>query len=119
MIQGLGIDITEINRVWQAAQRTAGFVARVLTPSELEQFNHYQQQRQKEYLAGRFSAKESFTKALGTGIGKVGFQDLSILNNPQGKPYIQQQVFLGSVFVSISHTKDYVFTEVILEKRVD
>jgi holo-[acyl-carrier-protein] synthase len=35
-----------------------------------------------------FAAKEAFAKALGTGIGRiVSFQDLTIRNNEQGKPY--------------------------------
>jgi holo-[acyl-carrier protein] synthase len=40
------------------------------------------------YCAKRFAAKEAFAKALGTGIGRiVSFQDLTIRNNEQGKPY--------------------------------
>jgi holo-[acyl-carrier protein] synthase len=40
------------------------------------------------YCAKRFAAKEAFAKALGTGIGRVvGFQDLTIRNNENGKPY--------------------------------
>ncbi len=40
------------------------------------------------YCAKRFAAKEAFAKALGTGIGRVvGFQDLSVRNNENGKPH--------------------------------
>ncbi|RHW47763.1 holo-ACP synthase [Bombilactobacillus bombi] len=119
MIQGLGIDITEIERVWQASLRTKGFIQRVLTPAEITVYNQYTGQRQKEFLAGRFSAKEAFSKAMGTGIGKVKFQDLTVLNDEQGQPYIEQQLYSGKVLISISHTDDYVLTEVILEKRAD
>jgi holo-[acyl-carrier protein] synthase len=119
MIQGLGIDITEIERVWQVSLRTKGFIQRVLTPAEITVYNQYTGQRQKEFLAGRFSAKEAFSKAMGTGIGKVKFQDLTVLNDEQGQPYIEQQLYSGKVLISISHTDDYVLTEVILEKRAD
>ena len=46
-----------------------------------------------EYLAGRWSAKEAFSKAMGTGIGKLGFQDLEVLNNERGAPYFSQSPF--------------------------
>ncbi len=42
------------------------------------------------FLAKRFAAKEAFSKALGTGIGRVvSFQDLTIRNNENGKPIYQ------------------------------
>lgn len=119
MIQGIGIDITEIDRIWRASQQNTDFIARVLTPAELTIYHRYTSRRQKEFLAGRFSAKESFSKAWGTGIGVISFQDLSILNDHRGRPYVEQQIYPGKVWISISHTFDYVLTEVILEKRVN
>ncbi|WP_409578813.1 4'-phosphopantetheinyl transferase superfamily protein [Streptococcus sp.] len=41
-------------------------------------------------MAGRWSAKEAFTKALGTGVGRVGFQDIEILTDEKGAPLRQQ-----------------------------
>ena len=46
-----------------------------------------------EYLTGRWSAKEAFSKAMGTGIGPVGFQGLEILNDAQGAPYFPSLLF--------------------------
>ena len=80
----------------------------------------YKGNRKYEFLAGRFSAKEAFSKAYGTGIGKkVGFQDIEILNDSQtGRPEIVK--FPGDnklqAKISISHSGEYVVTEVILEK---
>ena len=48
-----------------------------------------------EYLTGRWSAKEAFSKAMGTGIGPVGFQDLEILNDAHGAPIFPSLLFLG------------------------
>jgi holo-[acyl-carrier protein] synthase len=55
------------------------------------------------YCAKRFAAKEAFAKALGTGIGRiVSFQDLTIRNNEQGKPYfIPSEKLRLAVFVFI------------------
>ncbi|UQS84034.1 holo-ACP synthase [Bombilactobacillus thymidiniphilus] len=118
MIEGLGVDIAEIERIWQANQKTPRFKEKVLTKDELMVFASLKKQRQKEFLAGRFSAKEAFSKALGTGIGsQVSFLDLSILDSTSGQPKIYQTLYSGRVLVSISHTKCYVMTEVILEKE--
>lgn len=49
-----------------------------------------QGRRQLEYLAGRWAVKEAFSKALGVGIGTVGFQDIEVLNNRQGLPTLRR-----------------------------
>ena len=69
-----------------------------------------------EYLTGRWSAK-AFSKAMGTGIGPVGFQGLEILNDAQGAPYFPSLPFSGKVWISISHKGDLVSTSVILEEE--
>ena len=60
-----------------------------------------------EYLTGRWSAKEAFSKAMGTGIGPVGFQELEILNDAHGAPIFPSLLF-WKVWISISHKGDLV-----------
>ena len=67
-------------------------------------------------MAGRWSAKEAFAKAWGTGIGPVTFQDLEILNDDKGAPYFSKSPFTGSVWLSISHAGNMVTASVILEE---
>lgn len=118
MIIGIGIDITEVKRINQVNLRQPRFAKRVLTDSEYKVYQQLSKQQQKLYLAGRFSAKESFSKALGLGVGYgFSFQDLSILNDANGKPIAINQQFNGNIHVSISHTHDLVFTEIILENE--
>ena len=81
MIVGHGIDIESIQSIEQAYQRHPRFASKVLTETEQERFDQLSGKRKMEYLAGRWSAKEAFSKAWGTGIGPVGFQDLEILTN--------------------------------------
>lgn len=117
MIKGLGIDLTEIDRVKRLAVRHPQYVDRILTPAEQEQYAHFSQQRAAEYLAGRWSLKESFSKAWGTGIGKqVGFQDIEIIDNELGAPVVTKSPFAGQVHASVSHTGELVMTEIILEQ---
>ena len=119
MIVGHGIDIEELASIQNAVEKRKGFAQRVLTDKEMERFSSLKGRRQIEYLAGRWSAKEAFSKALGTGIGKLGFQDLEVLNNERGAPYFSKSPFLGKVWLSISHTDQFVTASVILEEEYE
>lgn len=115
MIYGIGVDIEEIDRIREIEARDR-FASKVLTPNEVEVYQQLSDKRAVEFLAGRWSAKEAYSKALGTGIGStVSFQDLEILDDPNGKPVIKRQPFDGKGFVSISHTRRLVMTQVLLE----
>lgn len=116
MIVGHGIDIEALASIQNAVEKREGFAQRVLTDKEMERFASLKGRRQIEYLAGRWSAKEAFSKAMGTGIGKLGFQDLEILNNERGAPYFSKSPFSGKVWLSISHTDQFVTASVILEE---
>ena len=116
MIVGHGIDIEELASIQNAVEKRKGFAQRVLTDKEMERFSSLKGRRQVEYLAGRWSAKEAFSKAMGTGIGKLGFQDLEVLNNERGAPYFSKSPFSGKVWLSISHTDQFVTASVILEE---
>ena len=117
MIVGHGIDIEELASIESAVTRHEDFAKRVLTAKEMERFTSLKGRRQIEYLAGRWSAKEAFSKAMGTGIGKIAFQDLEVLNNERGAPYFSQAPFLGKIWLSISHTDQFVTASVILEEN--
>ena len=116
MIVGHGIDIEALASIQNAVEKREGFAQRVLTDKEMERFSSLKGRRQVEYLAGRWSAKEAFSKAMGTGIGKLGFQDLEVLNNERGAPYFSKSPFSGKVWLSISHTDQFVTASVILEE---
>ena len=80
MIKGHGIDIEELAAIERAYLKNARFAKKVLTEAELSRFEELSGKRKIEFLAGRWAAKEAFSKAWGTGIGKLRFQDLEILN---------------------------------------
>ena len=116
MIVGHGIDIEALASIQNAVKKREGFAQRILTDKELKRFASLKGRRQIEYLAGRWSAKEAFSKAMGTGIGKLSFQDLEVLNNERGAPYFSQAPFSGKIWLSISHTDQFVTASVILEE---
>lgn len=115
MIKGIGLDVTELERIATANRRTRKFVVRILTPSELARWEIMSETRQIEFLAGRFAAKEAFAKALGTGIGKdCSFKDIEVLPDEQGKPVLYFTGQLVKGHVSITHTKQFAAAQVIL-----
>ncbi|BEJ45796.1 holo-ACP synthase [Staphylococcus epidermidis] len=116
MIYGIGIDLIEIERIKNLQNQTK-FIERILTIEERDKLNQYtHEQRRLEFLAGRFTVKEAFSKALGTGLGKsVSFQDINCYNDTLGKPCIDYPGF--DTHVSITHTENYAMSQVILEKN--
>lgn len=112
MILRTGVDILEIDRldsVSPAIRRR--FIQRVYTPAEREILGE-----DNEALAGRFAAKEAVSKALGSGIGFVRWQDIEILNGPYGEPVlnlygnavkIAERLALDTWSVSISHSRNH------------
>ena len=85
-ILGLGTDIVNIKRIEKILKKNKkNFIDKIL---------HSKEKKGKkitaEYLSKKFSAKEAFSKALGTGIGKViQFNEIIIINKSNGKPTIQ------------------------------
>lgn len=104
-----GVDIIEVYRVDQAIiQHGQRFLQRVYTSRELIEANGH-----TPSLAARFAAKESVAKALGCGIGKVGWLDIEIIRNSQRCPLIRlhgpakelaEKIGLDIWSLSISHT---------------
>ncbi|MEC0415338.1 holo-ACP synthase, partial [Bacillus subtilis] len=66
MIYGIGLDITELKRNASMAGRQKRLAQRILTRRELEQNYELSEKRKIEFLAGRYEAKEAFSKAYGT-----------------------------------------------------
>lgn len=116
VIKGIGLDIVEMERIRKISTSQPKFVERILTERELNLYGMLSGNRQLEYLAGRFAAKEALSKALGTGIGKeVGFHDIEVINDERGKPMISKP-FSQGVHLSITHTKEYAAAQIIIEE---
>ena len=72
MVAGLGCDIVEIDRIQKAySDRGKRFAEVVLSEEELKVFEErytLSPERGIRYIAGRWAAKEAFSKAMGTGV---------------------------------------------------
>jgi holo-[acyl-carrier protein] synthase len=114
MIKGIGIDIIELDRI-RKMKHQQKFIDRILTPSEKSTYEALSEHRQTEFLAGRFAAKEAFSKAAGTGIGRdLSFLDIEISADSLGKPIIAKPVV--GAHVSISHSREYAVAHVVIEE---
>ncbi|AXN39248.1 holo-ACP synthase [Peribacillus butanolivorans] len=116
MIKGIGVDITELDRMETLIKRQPRFKNRILTDKEILIFEKLNGRRRIEYFAGRFAAKEAFSKAYGTGIGKhLSFLDIEVITDEKGKPLISKP-FSEGVHLSISHSRDYAVAQVVIER---
>lgn len=123
MIVGSGIDIVKISRIENLlTEKRNNFLEKIFTEEErkyIEMKNY-----RAETVSGMFSAKESISKLLGTGLGKINWKDIVILHNEKGKPYVKlyneaynisSGLKIDKINLSISHEKEYAITMAIGE----
>lgn len=111
-MQTTGIDIVDNNRIKKILETNPDrFYSRLFTEEEIQYIvdkNH-----DHKTVAGLFSVKESISKAIGTGIGKVSWKDVEIYHDENGKPMVRfnkSNEFLKgieTIEISISHEKEY------------
>jgi holo-[acyl-carrier protein] synthase len=117
MIIGTGVDITEVRRLRQAAEKWGDeFLRRIFTEQELG--NAAKRVSLYQHLAGRFAAKEAVFKALGD--KDLSWKDVEITNDKDGKPYCTIAGKRGrhiAVHVSISHVKNYAVANAVITQK--
>jgi len=85
MIIGIGTDLCDIRRIERALGRFGErFTRRCFTETERAKADR-RADRAGTY-AKRFAAKEACSKALGTGIRGIRWQEMGVVNLPTGQP---------------------------------
>lgn len=121
MIFGIGCDIIEIARIANADKR---FLEKHFTENERELF--LKKNNAPQTVAVNFAAKEAFSKALGTGFRGFSLSEIEVLRDDLGKPYINaygkakeilDNLEIGNIFVSLSHSKELAMGYVVLERK--
>jgi holo-[acyl-carrier protein] synthase len=123
MIVGIGTDIIEVERITEAIDKYGeSFLNRIFTKLEQEYCEQFKDLKYLHYAA-RFAAKESFSKAIGTGITKgFKFNDVGIRNEENGKPVVELSGVLKekwghcNILISLSHTKGNAVAYIVLEE---
>lgn len=123
MVEGLGVDVVEIDRVRGVVERWGDhFLRKVFTDNEIA----YARSRKNaaQHLAARFAVKEAVAKALATGWrGAFRWKDIEVGNDPNGKPTVALSGGLGtrlagaSIHISISHSDTVVVGVAIVERQ--
>lgn len=125
MIYGIGTDIIEVSRIQKVMERDIGFREKIFSEGEIaycegmkNKFQHY---------AARFSAKEAFMKALGTGWRDgIRFIEIEVVHDPLGKPLVRlsgkalelaEKAGMGEIHISLSHVKEIASAVVVVEKK--
>jgi holo-[acyl-carrier protein] synthase len=125
LIYGIGTDIIEVSRIQKVMERDIGFREKIFSEGEIaycegmkNKFQHY---------AARFSAKEAFMKALGTGWRDgIRFIEIEVEHDPLGKPLVRlsgkalemaKNAGMGEIHISLSHVKEIASAVVVVEKK--
>lgn len=124
MIVGTGVDLVDARRVQQLLARYGDrFLRRVFLPSEVA----YCRRGQTNHLsfAAHIAAKESASKAIGTGWRRgVHWKCFEVIHEPSGRPTLRMhgrareialELGVKRASVSLSHDDCYAIAHVILE----
>lgn len=120
----IGVDLVEVARIERGVQRHGErFYKRFFTPQEVEFCN-----RSAARLAGRFAIKEAVGKAFGTGIGDVSWQEIEVICDARGRPFLDlrgkakalaDQMGLTTWEISLSHTDTHAIGFVVAMGETD
>lgn len=99
----IGCDIVKMSRI----KNLDALAKRILSQSEFDLFESYPEHRQREFLAGRFAAREAIIKALPI---SLGLKDIVIMP----KQDIEYKGY--TIRVSISHDGNYAMAMALVLK---
>jgi holo-[acyl-carrier protein] synthase len=111
-----GIDMIAVARIADGHARFGErFLRRFFTDAEIAYCTQASGAAQAERLAARFAAKEAVAKALGTGIGDVGWREIEVGAHASGRPVLMlhgaaaaraEALGLREWDISLTHTGD-------------
>lgn len=123
MIFGIGIDQIEVPRVRERLDKEDDLKETLFTAGEIAYCDG--KRHSAQHYAARYAAKEAFFKAIGTGWrGGVGFGDIEIINDRQGKPScvlhgparrLAEMHRISAIRVSLTHIHELAAAIVTLE----
>jgi holo-[acyl-carrier protein] synthase len=129
MIYGIGTDVCDIRRIRASMERHGErFAQKILSEAEMavwRQRSARWPERGLRFLATRFSAKESFSKAIGLGMRMpMTWRHCEVLNAESGKPTIALQGELKTWFeaqgliahITVTDETEYAASFCVVEK---
>ncbi len=129
MIYGIGTDVCDLRRIRASLERHGErFAQKILSDAEMtvwRQRSARWPERGLRYLATRFSAKESFSKAIGLGMRMpMTWRHCEVLNVEGGKPVVTLHGELKTWFeaqgltahITVTDETDYAASFCVVEK---
>ena len=126
MVAGNGIDIIEVGRMKTLVDRWGTrLLEKIFTEEEIK----YSESKSfsAQHLAARFASKEAVFKAFENAFpGQVGWRDIEVLNDRNGKPRIRlsgrakklkEKEKIDEVIISIAHTRNHAVASVVLTRK--
>lgn len=110
-MENIGIDIVELDRLDDIKD---GFINHVLSNVEKEKYNNLPELKRKEFLGGRFAAKEAIIKCL-SNYEVPNMKDIEITNLDNGQPVVKYKDY--NILISISHEKHYAVAIAMLKEK--
>ena len=122
MVFGIGTDIVEVDRIREAIEKYGDkFRKKIYTETEIEYCESFKVKKYVHYAA-RFAIKESFSKAIGTGLTQgFKFTEIGVKNETSGKPIIELSGSMAEkwgsylIHASISHSEINAISYVLIE----
>ena len=81
---GIGVDLVEVDRIRTSMARTPSLRGRLFTAGERAYAESAKDPAER--YAARFAAKEAAMKALGVGLGAIGWHDVEVVRAESGAP---------------------------------
>lgn len=125
MIFGIGVDIIEISRVEKALQRTSALRDSVFTKAEIAYCSGKKKPAQSYAVC--FAAKEAVFKALRLHDERPAWQEIELLHDEQGLPYLSLNGKIAELaaerkitawHISCSHSDSQAIAYVIAEQEL-
>ncbi len=126
MIVGIGVDLFSVTRVEDELDKgDAGLRDHIYTPEEIAYCGR--KDHPGQHFAARFATKEAVFKALGAAnLSGEHWRDVEVRSDPHtGRTYVKlngkvkeaaEALGVTTVFVSLSHTRDWAVASVVLER---
>ena len=129
----MGVDLVDVRRIKEKAEKSPNFVSKLLTGVEIEYLVTKPTKTAKEgeispyfqTLAGFFASKEAFLKALGIGFSTgLKLKEIEVLHDKSGAPVLKVDGKLKDTIdalgvkncsLSISHDGNYAIAVVSVE----
>ncbi|MFP5306604.1 MAG: holo-ACP synthase [Gammaproteobacteria bacterium] len=123
-LHGVGVDILRVERMEKMlARHGRRLLQRLLAPAELREVRT--RQNTARALAMCWAAKEAFVKALGTGFDGIGWKQVGVVREANGRPVLifgrkmkarLKRERIGAARVSLSDDGGMVCAFVVLER---